>query len=48
MDVKMYVRYIGNQVCFTLEDGRFYMLFKSDCTPEEIAMCDNGGRISSG
>ncbi len=41
---KMYVRYLGNKVCWTiLESGRFYMGECEELTPEEKQLCDAGG-----
>ena len=42
-DRTMFVRYIGNKVCWTVDDGRFYMGEIAELTEEERKLCDNGG-----
>ncbi len=41
--MRMFVRFIGNKVCWTLDDERFYMGEKDECSPEELALCQAGG-----
>ncbi len=39
----MWVRYIGDKVCWTLPDERFYMGSCDELSPEERTVCNNGG-----
>lgn len=40
----MFVRYIGTKVCWTiLATGQFYLGNMEELTPQEKALCDNGG-----
>lgn len=42
---KMYVRYVGEGVCWTIMDEteRFYVGSREELTEEERKVCDNGG-----
>lgn len=39
----MYVRYLGTKVCWTLDDGRFYIGSIDELTDVERAVCESGG-----
>jgi hypothetical protein len=41
--MKMFVRYIGNRVCWTVDGGRFYMGYREELTEAEKFLCDRGG-----
>ncbi len=41
--MKMFVRYVGTGVCWTLDDGRFYMGVREELTPQEREVCEAGG-----
>lgn len=41
--MKMFVRYLGNEVCWTLPDERFYIGERDELTEEERGMCEKGG-----
>lgn len=41
--MNMFVRYIGNRACWTVDGGRFYMGDKAELTEVEKALCDKGG-----
>lgn len=39
----MYVRFLGSKICYTVDDGRFYMGGIEEATREEIEVCRKGG-----
>ena len=39
----MFVRYLGSKICWTVEDGRFYIGAVEEATAEELAACEKGG-----
>jgi hypothetical protein len=39
----MYVRYLGPKVCWTVDDGRFYIGDRDELTDAERLVCEQGG-----
>ena len=39
----MFVRYLGEKVCWTVDDERFYIGDRDELTDEERKVCDAGG-----
>lgn len=39
----MFVRFIGDKVCWTVGDGRFYIGDRDEANATELAACEAGG-----
>lgn len=40
---KVYVRYLGSKVCWTLDGGKFYIGLREEMNPEDEKLCEAGG-----
>lgn len=41
--MQMFVRFIGTKICYTLDDGRFFMADVVEATSEELQIAQAGG-----